>query len=176
VVETLPTFETGRLLLRGLRKGDEPFLAMLDVDPVVMKFVHRGPLSLSQAEHFARVQVEMADGIWRRTGKWLVELKDTSARIGWVEVIRISVKRQDFLSVGYHFAQPFWGCGYAPEAVAAVLADCFERLEETSIVAYVRPDHNRSIRVLLKVGFRPTGQFIEDDCKPTLPTLRDQSG
>jgi hypothetical protein len=81
--KTLPNIETARLLLRGLRKGDEDFLAMLDSDPLVMRYNDSGPMSHSQAKDFAREQVEIADRIWKRTGKWLVELRETPTRIGW---------------------------------------------------------------------------------------------
>jgi len=154
-LKTLPNIETARLLLRGLRKGDEEFLAMLDTDPVVMRYNESGPMSHRQATHFARVQVEIAESIWKRTGKWLVELKGTPTRIGWVNVSGLSLEDLDSLTVSYGFAPSFWGHGYAAEAIAALLDDCFERLDEPRLVALVRWDNERSVRVLRKSGFRP---------------------
>ena len=155
LLKTLPNIETARLFLRGLRKGDEDFLAMLDTDPLVMRDIGRGPMGHSQATHFAQEQVEIADSIWKRTGKWLVELRETPARIGWVEVSGMSLEAGDSLSVGFEFAPSFWGHGYALEAIAALMDDCFERLDEPRLVALVRWDNERSVRVLRKSGFRP---------------------
>jgi len=161
-LKTLPNIETARLLLRGLQKGDEEFLVMLDTDPVVMRYNEGGPISHRQATHFARMQVEMADSIWKTTGKWLVELKGTPTRIGWVNVSGFDLEDLASLSVSYQFAPSFWGHGYAFEAIAAVVDDCFERLDEPHIVAQVRWDNERSVRVLRKLGFRPRGRRFLD--------------
>ena len=159
-LKTLPNIETARLLLRGLRKGDEEFLVMLDTDPLVMYYSDGGPMSHSQATHFAHDQVEIADLICKRTGKWLVELKGTPTRIGWVNVSGMSLEAGDSLSVGFEFAPSFWDHGYCLEAITAVVDDCFERLDEPLLVAAVRWDNERSVRVLRKSGFRPRGRHL----------------
>jgi ribosomal-protein-alanine N-acetyltransferase len=160
----LPKFETERLFLRGLQKGDESFLAMLDSDPLVMQHIHQGPLSEAKAARWAQLEVEAHLSLtWRLTGKWLVSLRHTSAPIGWVNVGKLRLSDGDYRSVGYEFAPPYWGYGYAPEAITAVVDYLFDRLEEPSVFAYARPDNKRSSRVLHKVGLVLTGRQIKDD-------------
>jgi RimJ/RimL family protein N-acetyltransferase len=100
------------------------------------------------------VPVEIADSLWKRTGKWLVELRGTPTRIGWVNVSGLSLEGGDSLSVGYEFAPSFWGHGFALKAITAVVDDCFERLDEPHLMGQVRWENDRSVRVLRKLGFR----------------------
>lgn len=58
----------------------------------------------------------------------MVELPNPATRIGWVEVSREVVRDEEFRCIGYEFAPAFWGNGYAPEAVCAVVAYLFESL------------------------------------------------
>ena len=81
-------------------------------------------------------------------------------RVG--ERVGVRPPRPALLSVGYQFAPSFWGHGYAFEAIAAVVDDCFERLDEPHLVAQVRWDNERSVRVLRKLGFRPRGRRFLD--------------
>jgi RimJ/RimL family protein N-acetyltransferase len=55
------------------------------------------------------------------------------------------------------------GQGYATEAVVAVVAYLFESLNAPAIMAYTRPENQRSARVLQKTGFRSGGELIEDE-------------
>ncbi len=55
--------------------------------------------------------------------------------------------------VGYALAKPYWGQGFATEALSRVLAFGFERLGLAVIEASVLPDNRRSLRVLAKLGF-----------------------
>ena len=80
-----PTFETRRLRLRMLQPGDEEFLAALDSDPDVMRYIHRGPLSRSAAMKWAKAQVEAAPHHWH-LHKWIVELREDQTKVGWVEL------------------------------------------------------------------------------------------
>jgi Uma2 family endonuclease len=72
----------------------------------------------------------------------------------------MSLEGGDSLSVGFKFAPSFWGHGYALEAITAVVDDCFERLDEPLVVALVRWDNERSVRVLRRSGFRPRGRRL----------------
>lgn len=103
-----PAWETTRLRLRGLRPGDEPFLASLDADPEVMRYVHDGPRSYSAAFSSACLQVQVAPyGVLR--GKWIVEALATEAAVGWIEIDRLRGEDRDYYALGYEFAPGAWG-------------------------------------------------------------------
>ncbi|MDE2597882.1 MAG: GNAT family N-acetyltransferase [Sphingomonadales bacterium] len=62
----------------------------------------------------------------------------------------------DDVELGYWIARPFWGQGYATEAVRVVLSQA-RALGYRRIVASHFADNPASGRVLQKAGFRPAG-------------------
>lgn len=68
----------------------------------------------------------------------------------------------DHAEIGYWFGKPYWGAGFATEAVRAVVAHAFD----AHGFAYVRAGHfvdnPRSQRVLDKLGFSPDGEEMRD--------------
>jgi [ribosomal protein S5]-alanine N-acetyltransferase len=156
-----PEFETARLRIRGLRAGDEEFLVSLDTDPRVMEHIHEGPMTLEEAMKWARLQVEMAGMRWH-WGKWIVELKDSGERVGWVEFGKLSGRDRDDLQLGYQFAPAHWGHGYATEACARIMEYAFTEMELDRVAAIARPANVVSQRVLEKLGFRKQGGRRDD--------------
>jgi [ribosomal protein S5]-alanine N-acetyltransferase len=157
---SFPEFETPRLRLRGLRDGDQQFLATLDSDPEVMKYIHTGPLSKEMAIRFAESQIQMT-AFRRHAGKWIAELHDGTP-VGWVELGKLSGPDRDDLQVGYEFAPPHWGHGYATEAVRRILDYAFGMLELDRVAAIARAENPASVRVLEKLGFRKVGRRKDD--------------
>ena len=119
-----PEYETPRLRMRLLRRGDEYFLAFLDSDPSVMQHIHCGPLSQANARHFARLQIEMA-AFRIHLGKWIALLCDHMAPIGWVELSRHKGRDRDDIQLGYEIAVEHWGRGYATEASRPLIGYAF---------------------------------------------------
>jgi RimJ/RimL family protein N-acetyltransferase len=160
-----PEFITPRLRLRKLRRGDEEFLACLDSDPEVMRHIHTGPLSVSEAVEYARIQIEDAE-YRTRWGKWIIEQRENSVLngnplIGWVELCRLRGPDRDDLQVGYELAAEHWGRGYASEAVACILKYAFGSLNLDRVAAIARPDNTASLRVLAKLRFQKVGERLD---------------
>jgi ribosomal-protein-alanine N-acetyltransferase len=61
------------------------------------------------------------------------------------------------LELVYHFARPYWGYGYAPEAATACVSYAFEHLDPPRIIASIDPNNVQSQRVLEKIGFTYQG-------------------
>lgn len=161
-VRRLPDLETPRLRLRPLERGDEAFLAALDTDPAVMRWVHGGALAPEHARQYAERQVQLA-GYRHRFGRWLVELRESRERLGWLEVFKLSGEDRDDLQVGYQFAPDAQGQGYAAEALRAVLREVFRKPDGLDrLAAIVRPENERSRRLLARGGFVPSGEFRLD--------------
>jgi RimJ/RimL family protein N-acetyltransferase len=152
-----PALETVRLRLRGLRPGDEEFLASLDSDPRVMEHIHEGPLPYEKALRYAHAQVQGAC-FRRHWGKWMVESHDGGQPLGWVEVGNVNGRYRDDLQVGYEFAPGAWGRGYATEAAGRVIEYMFEEIGLDRLVAIAREANPASLRVLSKLGFRRAGR------------------
>lgn len=65
------------------------------------------------------------------------------------------------IEIGYWIARPYWGLGYATEAARAVIDIAREGLRLPKLSAGHFIDNPASGRVLEKLGFRPTGQFVQ---------------
>lgn len=152
----LPELETTRLLLRPLREGDKQFLASLDSDPMVMRYVHDGAMPQQEAFDFAELLIEMAP-TRRSWGRWMVELREPPTPVGWVELSKLWGPDRDDLQLGYQFAPAHWGNGYATGAAARVVRHGFEHLGLDRVMAVVRPENVASVRVLAKAGFQRFG-------------------
>jgi RimJ/RimL family protein N-acetyltransferase len=59
--------------------------------------------------------------------------------------------------IGYWLGVPFWGQGYATEAVRALIDQAFENGEHNALQAGARVSNVASRRVLEKCGFQWTG-------------------
>ena len=64
----------------------------------------------------------------------------------------------DEVELGYWIGRAYWGHGYAGEAVRALLKSAW-MLGHQRIVARHVADSEATAQVLLKSGFRPTGEF-----------------
>ena len=65
--------------------------------------------------------------------------------------------REDGPEIGYWLGVPYWGCGYATEAVRALIDHAFGDLQREVLQAGARVSNPASRRVLEKCGFQWTG-------------------
>ncbi|MEL6736298.1 MAG: GNAT family N-acetyltransferase [Pseudomonadota bacterium] len=66
-------------------------------------------------------------------------------------------QRHDHPTLGYWFAKPAWGKGYATEAARAVMARAFRVFDCEEIHSYAWLDNAASLRVMEKLGFEQSG-------------------
>jgi ribosomal-protein-alanine N-acetyltransferase len=59
--------------------------------------------------------------------------------------------------LGYWLGMPYWGCGYATEAVRAIVEYGFRTLGRNRIYASTFPENFASGNVLRKIGMHPEG-------------------
>ena len=144
---------TERLLLRPGWSEDAPALALAINDEAIVRNLARvpWPYDLDQARDFLtkdRPASEIDLLIFRRTGR-------APQLIGGVGLSRVA----DGHELGYWISRRHWGLGYATEAATAVTAlACslgLRRLEASPFV-----DNPASSRVLVKLGFKPTGEVL----------------
>lgn len=153
--------ETERLILRQFNASDlETFLGYRN-DPEVAKYqAWEYPYPREKAIEFIQ---KMSIAIPAHSD-WLqiaLELKVTGAMIGDVAFF---VKREDERQamIGYSLARPFWGNGYAFEAVCRLLAYLFDELNLHRISAECDVENAASWRLLEKLGFRREAHLIEN--------------
>jgi RimJ/RimL family protein N-acetyltransferase len=88
-------------------------------------------------------------------GMYLVGLKHTGEPIGLCGL----VKRETLPvpDVGFALLPAYWSHGYAFEAAAAVMRYARDALGHSRLLAIVKPDNARSIRLVERLGFQYEG-------------------
>jgi len=146
---SIPVLETKRLALRAPRLEDAKTVATLANDRRIAENAARipHPYKMSDAEGFI-------SGANKAGGEavFLVTLRDKTV-IG-----ACGVRLQDETpELGYWLGVPYWGNGYATEALHAVIDYAFTDLSHKALQAGARVTNPASRRVLEKCGFQWTG-------------------
>jgi len=148
VIEPSPVVETRRLALRSPQAQDVTRLAALandyDIARMTLRMPH--PFSVQDAEDFV-LQVAGQDPDRART--FLIEHEDH----GPVGVLGLFEAGDLGPEVGYWIGRPFWGRGYATEALEAGLVWASRNWRRRALVAGHFEDNPASGRVLEKAGY-----------------------
>jgi len=145
---SIPVLETKRLCLRAPRLEDAKTVAMLANDRRIAENVARipHPYKMSDAETFVGRANETGEAVF------LITLRDETI-IGACGIML----QEQAAELGYWLGVPFWGQGYATEALHAVIDYAFTDLAHESLQAGARVTNPGSRRVLEKCGFQWTG-------------------
>ncbi len=150
---TMPQLESFRLLLREPQPGDAPAIAEGLGEYDVAEFLATAPhpYRVDDAKAFlAKAAEARAKG---EAYNFALLRKDDGKLIGVCGL----VLREGRYELGYWIAKPFWGQGYASEAVRKVLAFAFHDLKDTEITAGWYHDNLASGQVLRELGFQALG-------------------
>jgi len=151
-----PTIRTGRLKLRPFALSDAPAVQRLAGVPEV-------------ADMTTHIPYPYADGMaeaWIRTHQEQMERGEVSvfavtdaASDKLLGAVGLTLDpRQPCAELGYWIGKPFWGCGYATEAVRAILLHGFQQLGLRRIHACHFARNPASGRVMQKAGMRRQGE------------------
>jgi len=145
---SIPVLETERLVLRAPRREDVKAIARLANDRRIAANTARipHPYGIDDAEQFIAA-VNLQDG----EATFVITLDDTLIGACGVD------PREGGPEIGYWLGVPFWGQGYATEAVRAVIDHAFGGLRHEALQAGARVSNPASRRVLEKCGFQWTG-------------------
>ena len=143
--------ETGRLILRRYTVDDAP--AMFERwchDPEVSRFLTWPPHASVDVTR-ALLTEWVADYDRPDCYNWVLELKDGGGIIGNCSVVRID-ESIDELELGYCMGRAWWGKGYMPEAVRAIVAFLFDVVSANRVAAEHDLENQKSGRVMQKAG------------------------
>lgn len=154
----IPEIETPRLLLRPWRSDDLDAYARMNADPEVRTYMFPGrPLTLGESEAEIAQMMEQ----WQRLGfgHWAVQLRETGELIG-----RTGAKRHadwdldpENTEVGWLYARPAWGKGYATEGATAAVRFLLEHLRRPEVISIAHLGNLASHRVMRKAGLEWAG-------------------
>jgi RimJ/RimL family protein N-acetyltransferase len=148
--QSIPVLETERLVLRAPRLGDAKAIAALANDRRIAENTARipHPYRLADVEEFiAGVNIPGGETVFLITDADDMVLGGCGVGMGDGQGPEL----------GYWLGVPFWGQGYATEAVRAVIDYAFTELDLASLNAGARVTNPPSRRVLEKCGFQWTG-------------------
>lgn len=96
---------------------------------------------------------------WEWYAIWMIELKD-GTHIG--ELCFKGLSDEGIAEIGYGIAEDYQGCGYAAEAVSALVGWAFRQPGAMCVMAETEASNIVSQKVLHKAGFIPTGEIGEE--------------
>jgi len=149
----VPTYETDRLLMRGIRQDDAEALFPALSDAANMRYWSRGPMQTVADVHDYLAWNALGDGCQC----WAVERKTAPDQaLGWVILMD---KDDSQAEIGFMFRPDAQGQGIAFEAAAKMLdhalnVRCFRR-----VWADVDPDNQASINLIERLGLTYEGRL-----------------
>jgi RimJ/RimL family protein N-acetyltransferase len=150
VVEiAIPTLETERLILRPFREEDAALFCEYLQDPDVNRFVGEGQAP-SAEDCWRAVAGWIGHWVMRDYGPWAVTEKATGTFMGRTGIHFPESWPQPELA--YTFGKPFWGKGYATEAVRAAMDWGFTERDFPELCSLIDPLNERSMAVATRVG------------------------
>ena len=146
--DVVPVLATARLVLRAPRRSDGEAIAALANDRRIAANTARipHPYAIEDAEQFIAA-------VNKREGEACFVVTLDGAPIG---VCSVDL-REDGPELGYWLGVPYWGRGFATEAVRALIDHAFGDLEHETLISGARVNNPASRRVLEKCGFQWTG-------------------
>jgi RimJ/RimL family protein N-acetyltransferase len=146
--DIVPVLATARLVLRAPRRSDVKAIASLANDRRIAANTARipHPYGIEDAEQFIA-------SVNKREGEACFVIMLECASVGLCSVDL----REDGPEVGYWLGVPYWGRGFATEAVRALIDHAFGDLEHEALISGARVNNPASRRVLEKCGFQWTG-------------------
>lgn len=178
VKELLTELNTKRLHLRKMQVSDAPSLFKIWSDPDVTKFMN---ISSFTHETQAKEMIELLESLAQankaiRFSMFEMKTREIIGTCGFNSIDFENSKAE----IGYDIAKAYWGMGYAPEGIKALLYYAFQNLGLNRIEAKVEPDNVNSIRVLQKLDFtfegtlrqyeKSKGKFIDINIYSILKT------
>ena len=149
---TASQIHTERLALRALELADAPRIARFAADPGVARMTSTFPLQQTVVGAEGWVLIGQALEPHRVGGEFAIDL----AGEGLIGTIGAHAAG-GAVEIGYWIGRPWWGHGFATEALRAV-TDVAKGLRHGPVVADHFADNPASGRALEKAGFVYTGE------------------
>jgi RimJ/RimL family protein N-acetyltransferase len=151
--------ETARLRGRLLRGDDLAELVRLIGNWEVARWLAAVPYPYTEMDGREFMAIMQQDHATGRPQRFTIALNETDRLIGGVGLDGSRGDTTNESALGYWLGQPYWGQGYAREAVAAMIDYGFRALGRRTIRAYTDPANTASQKVLLRCGLAYVGDI-----------------
>lgn len=144
-------YRTKRMILRPASSEDVSAIFAILGDPDVMRY---SDICSDEGACLNMIRAHEAQRTKLGFGPWVLIESSASRIIGWGGLFQAIPESDLGPELVYFLAKDAWGRGYAAELVDAALSFGRNRLQLESFTAIVRPQNDKSIRVLTQAGFR----------------------
>jgi len=93
-------------------------------------------------------------------GRFAAIRKDTGEFVGHMGLVWSDFDELRVLEIGYMLKKQHWGNGYATEGADALVQYAFTQIGLNKVYASIRPENQRSIRVVERIGMKAEGSFM----------------
>ena len=150
--------QSERLSLREFRDDDFDAVHSYACDMEVVRYMPWGPNTEDDTRAFLE-RAQSSSAADPRIGYTLAVMQTSTDRL--IGGIGLDTEDQQAM-LGYCFARPAWGQGFATEAARLILDFGFETLGIHRVRAGCDSENAASLRVLEKLGMRREGYFKHD--------------
>lgn len=145
---------TENLILRPIEKSDTDRMYEVYSNPTVMKYIYDGS-TFTREKIIKRVEECLLHWEKYGFGCFVMIEKTTKKTVGYCVLRYFDDDHPDLngkIEIGYTLDEPFWGKGYATEAVNALIKFGFDQCHFNRILATILPDNIASQKVVKKAG------------------------
>lgn len=150
--------ETDNIILKPITPSDFDPLYKMYTNPNVMKYIYDGRIFSKETA------TEKLNGFvqhWKKHGfgMYLLQLKNKGHIAGYAGLRFFEDERPEFkneIELGYIIDEPYWGKGYASEAVTACVNFGIHDKQFERILATILPENIASQKVSEKAGLKHT--------------------
>lgn len=149
------SLSTKRLTVKELSLTDAPFILRLLNEPSFIENIADKKVRCLEGAKKYLLEGPLASYREHGFGLFRIALQEDDTPIGIAGLLK-----RDFLDdvdLGYAMLPEFCGVGYAYEVTTALIHYAKEELSLNRLVAIVAKSNSRSIKLLLKLGFRADG-------------------
>lgn len=144
----MSVFETERLVMRPWREDDAENLYKYASAPAV------GPAAGWPVHTSVEDSLRVLREVLIEDKTWAVTIKPSDEPVGSIGVFRTDAPNGNGEpEIGYWIGRPYWGNGYIPEAVRALIGRCFDEGAESVWCSHFA-GNDKSRRVIEKCGFK----------------------
>jgi len=147
-----------RILLREHVSADVELFCDLQMDPSVARYVSWLPRTRAQCEAALADAIAQQESAERIRYFFAVAMVSTNEMVGSVGYTMTGASTADF---GWFIRRPFWGKGYASEAVQLMLSTARGAARLKRVYASCDARNVGSVRVAERCGFRRTHQTVD---------------
>jgi ribosomal-protein-alanine N-acetyltransferase len=161
-------FETARLYVRQYTEEDIDDFFRLNSDPDVMRYIQQ-PKNFEETKEFLRLNIDYYQQ-QPLFGRWAMLTRPSNEFIGSFALIPL--QHADGMQIGYALLKPYWGQGYATEALYAGVDYAFNKAGIDVLVGVTEIPNVVSQKVLMTRGFQYEKNFFENGKELMLFCLR----